>query len=138
VGGLSESLSNSTGRIALQQPDAADPLGDIPHVVVDEIVYDDLAPWPAADGSGQSLERDDLGASGNFASSWISASPTPGAFESPFLLGDASLDGVVDFRDISPFISLLSNGMFLDQADTNRDGEVDFLDIRPFILLLSS
>ena len=57
VGGLSASLSNSTGRIALQQPDAPDVLGTIPNVVVDELVYDDLTPWPDADGSGLTLER---------------------------------------------------------------------------------
>ena len=54
-----------------------------------------------------------------------------------FLLGDANLDGVVDFLDISPFIALLSGNGFLDQADINRDGVVDFLDIGPFIGLLS-
>jgi len=138
VGGLSASLSNSTGRIALQQPDTPDLLGEIPNVVVDEVVYDDLLPWPDADGTGLSLERDNLGANGNLATSWIAATPTPGAFESSFLLGDANLNGVVDFRDISPFISLLSNNTFLDQADINRDGFVDFRDIRPFIQILSS
>jgi len=138
VGGLSGSLSNSSGRIALQQPDAPSLLGEVPNVVVDEIVYDDIAPWPDADGTGQSLERDDLQANGNLATSWIAATPTPGAFEStPFLLGDANLDGSVDFRDIRPFISLISFGTFLDQADTNRDGFVDFRDIRPFISILS-
>ena len=65
-----------------------------------------------------------------------------GAFESnfddAFLVGDANLNGKVDFLDISPFISLLSNGTFLDQADVNRDGVVDFLDISPFISILTS
>ena len=137
VGGLSASLSNSSGRISLQQPDAPDALGEIPNVVVDEVVYDDLLPWPDADGSGQSLERDDLVTSGSFATSWIAAVPTPGAFEAtPFLLGDADLNGVVNFLDISPFISLLGSETFLDQADTNRDGLVTFLDISPFITIL--
>ena len=138
VGGLSASLSNSTGRIALQQPDLPDALGEIPNVVVDELVYDDLLPWPDADGSGLVLERDDLEANGNLATSWVAAVPTPGAFETSFLLGDANLDGVVDFGDISRFISLLQVGTFLDQADTNRDGLVNFLDISPFISILSS
>ena len=138
VGGLSASLSNSTGRIALQQPDAPDNLGVIPNVVVDEVVYSDFAPWPDADGSGQSLERDDLEANGSLVTSWIAAAPTPGAFETSFLLGDANLDGVVNFSDIGSFISLLQVGTFLDQADTNRDGLVNFLDISPFISILSS
>ena len=138
VGGLSASLSNSTGRIALQQPDAPDDSGVIPNIVIDEVVYDDLLPWPDADGTGQSLERDDLEANGSFATSWIAATPTPGAFETIFLLGDANLNGVVNFLDITPFISLLSSGTFLDQADINRDGVVNFLDISPFVSILSS
>ena len=55
------------------------------------------------------------------------------AFESAFLLGDANQDGVVDFLDISPFVSILSTGSYLDEADINRDEVVDFLDISPFI-----
>ena len=53
------------------------------------------------------------------------------------VLGDASLNGVVDFLDIGPFISILSTGGFLDQADINQDGQVNFMDISPFIDLLS-
>ena len=138
VGGLSASLSNSTGRISLQQPDAPDALGVIPRVVVDEVVYDDLAPWADADGSGQSLERDDVDANGNFSTSWIAAAPTPGVFESSFLLGDVNQDGIVNFLDISPFITQLSVGTFLAEADIDGNGVVNFLDISPFIILLSS
>ena len=53
-------------------------------------------------------------------------------------LGDANQSGVVDFLDISPFVSLLTSNTFLDEADVNRDGNVDFLDINPFISLLNS
>lgn len=53
------------------------------------------------------------------------------------LLGDVDLNGVVNFLDISPFIALLSSGMFQAEADTNSSGGVDFLDISPFIAILS-
>ena len=53
------------------------------------------------------------------------------------LLGDANLDGMVNFLDISPFIAILSAGPFLEEADVNEDDIVDFLDISPFIGLLS-
>ena len=53
------------------------------------------------------------------------------------ILGDCNLDGVVDFLDINPFISILSSDSFLDQADCNRDGVVNFLDIAPFIGILA-
>jgi len=56
---------------------------------------------------------------------------------SSVLLGDVNRDGVVDFLDISPFITVLSLGTFQAEADVNGDGTVDFLDISPFILLLT-
>ena len=83
------------------------------------------------------LERVDLSANGNLATNWIAAASTLGDFEQEFLLGDTNADGVVNFFDISPFIAVLSNGEYLDQADINRDGVVDFFDISPFIELLS-
>ena len=54
------------------------------------------------------------------------------------LLGDTNQDGNFNFIDISPFISLLQNGDYLDEADINNDGNVDFLDISPFISLLNT
>jgi hypothetical protein len=53
------------------------------------------------------------------------------------LLGDVNLDGTVNFLDISPFIAVLSSGMFQAEADCNESGGVDFLDISPFIAILS-
>ena len=53
------------------------------------------------------------------------------------LVGDVNRDGVVDFLDISPFISILSTSSHQDEADVNQDGDVSFLDISPFIALLS-
>ena len=135
VGAASASLSNSTGRIALQQPDAPDALGEIPHVVVDEIVYDDLLPWANADGTGQSLERDDLEANGNFSTTWIAAAPTPGEFDAPFELGDVNRDGNINFLDLTPFIELVSVSAYQYEADMNGDGNVNFLDITDFINL---
>ena len=54
------------------------------------------------------------------------------------LLGDVNLDGNVDFLDIAPFILVLSDAGFQDEADIDRNGTVDFLDIAPFIMLLSN
>ena len=52
------------------------------------------------------------------------------------LLGDVNLDGVIDFLDIPPFISLLTNDGFQLEADVNQDGAVNFVDIPPFIAIL--
>ncbi|MDB2686537.1 sulfatase-like hydrolase/transferase [Mariniblastus sp.] len=54
------------------------------------------------------------------------------------VLGDCDLNGIVDFSDIAPFITLLASGDYLAQADVNRDGMVDFSDISPFIIILAS
>ena len=53
------------------------------------------------------------------------------------LYGDVNQDTYVDFRDIAPFIELLSSGGVLVEADTNQDGLVDFRDISSFINLLT-
>ena len=53
------------------------------------------------------------------------------------VLGDVNLDGVVNFLDISPFISVLSGGPFQVEADIDENGVVNFLDISPFIAILS-
>ena len=57
---------------------------------------------------------------------------------SPLLLGDVNGDGTVNFLDISPFIAVLSNSQFQEEADIDGSGVVDFLDIGPFIEILSA
>jgi hypothetical protein len=60
--------------------------------------------------------------------------------------GDVNCDGVVDFRDINPFVLILSNlagwqaaypGCPWQNGDCNQDGTVDFKDINPFVAVLS-
>ena len=55
--------------------------------------------------------------------------------------GDVNLDGIVNFLDISPFITVLAAGgspAQESQADCNGDGTVSFLDISPFIVALTN
>ena len=54
------------------------------------------------------------------------------------LLGDVNLDGLVNFLDISPFISRLADMENQAEADLNEDGVVNFLDISPFIQALTN
>ena len=51
-------------------------------------------------------------------------------------LGDVNLDGVINFSDIPAFISVLSDGTFQAEADTDRNANVNFSDIGPFIDIL--
>ncbi len=81
VGPMLPSLSNNYGVVKLQKPDMA-PVDEptvVPRVLVDEVLYDDLAPWPqAADGSGDSLQRRRPATLGIDAASWRALAPTPG------------------------------------------------------------
>jgi len=45
---------------------------------------------------------------------------------------------LLSFLDISPFISLLTDGEYQLEADVNEDGVVNFLDISAFVSLLTS
>lgn len=81
LGPFSQSLGNSYGRVELEQPDDA-PVDEptvMPSVMLDEVFYDDLLPWPVeADGAGDSLQRVSESSYGNAAESWVAADPTPG------------------------------------------------------------
>ena len=55
----------------------------------------------------------------------------------PTLLGDCNLDGVVNVFDVSTFISFLSTGDYLEEADMNQDDTVNVFDVSLFIAALS-
>ena len=62
VGPFTGNLQDSGERLALQQPGV--PLTNgVPYIVIDEVRYNDKAPWPvAADGGGPALQRLNLAA----------------------------------------------------------------------------
>jgi hypothetical protein len=66
--------------------------------------------------------------------------------ECGFLVGDLNCDGVVNLRDVNPFVLALSKPHVYAQTyphcpfgnrDINGDGSCDFNDINPFVLLLA-
>lgn len=80
LGPYSGRLANDGERLALDAPDGLTD-GVVPYVTVEEVRYNDDAPWPpAADGSGPSLQRVSALAFGNDPINWLAATPTPGHF----------------------------------------------------------
>ena len=78
LGPFAGNLQDSGERLELQRPDAPGTNG-VPYITVDEVRYNDRAPWPpAADGSGASLQRVSLLGYGNDPANWEAAVPTPG------------------------------------------------------------
>lgn len=72
-------LQDSGERLELQRPDVPDTNG-FAYITVDEVRYNDKAPWPpAADGNGPSLQRKSNPAYGNDPANWEAAVATPGA-----------------------------------------------------------
>ncbi|MEE8451151.1 MAG: lamin tail domain-containing protein, partial [Thermoguttaceae bacterium] len=84
VGGYGYNLDNGGGRIQLQRPDEspADEPNYIPHLIEDEVIYDDADPWPTSpDGWGDSLHRLGIHLWGNDPESWTAGVPTPGSVD---------------------------------------------------------
>ncbi len=78
LGPLTGELQNSGERLELQRPDAPGTNGQ-PYITVDEVRYNDKAPWPtAADGSGPSLQKRIATSYGNDPANWEAAVLTPG------------------------------------------------------------
>jgi hypothetical protein len=76
-------LANHGEHLALEKPYTRGQQGDpIAWVVVDEVVYGAVPPWPQGpDGQGEAIQRigDGPSYSGNDPTNWRGASPTPSA-----------------------------------------------------------
>ena len=54
------------------------------------------------------------------------------------LRGDINLDGLINALDISPFVTVLTSGLYQAEADINQDDLVNALDISGFVSCLVS
>ncbi|MBN1517285.1 lamin tail domain-containing protein [Candidatus Sumerlaeota bacterium] len=78
-GPWSGSLSNKTGRVSLERPEAPDLPGDpIGWVIQDEVIYVDTHPFPRnADGTGNSIHRISMNEHGSNPANWTGRAPSP-------------------------------------------------------------
>ncbi|MCL5096963.1 MAG: lamin tail domain-containing protein [Candidatus Omnitrophica bacterium] len=81
LGPYSKNLGNTGDKVELQKPDPVQGQGHInqgfvPYIEVDKIEYSNTAPWPNADGTGQSLQRKDAFAYGDDPANWFAGSPS--------------------------------------------------------------
>jgi hypothetical protein len=124
-------------------PNAADYRLTIESPCVDAGANEDLdTDWADLDGDGNQQEPIPFDLAGNPRVCRFAVDM--GAYEVPF--GDLNGDQRIDFRDINPFVLLLSDqaayqlqypGCDLRYADLNTDGRVDFRDINPFVAALT-
>jgi hypothetical protein len=137
LGGYAGRLDNGGELVQLRRADSPpqDQPTTIPRVIEDEVIYDDVPPWPsAADGRGASLVRTAADAWGSAASSWTSDRPSPGRTSlRASLPGDANQDGLFNQLDID---LVLQSGKYLTgqpatfaEGDWNGDGVFNPLDI---------
>jgi hypothetical protein len=86
-------LSNAGERLRLRKPLTFDGTNQ-PYAVMEEIEYNDKAPWPVLPGAGESLERVRLAAFGNDPANWR-AGPVHGT-PGPRPMEDSDGDGMPD------------------------------------------
>ena len=117
LGPYAGALQDSGERLTLERPAPPDPSSRA-FIVVDEVRYNDRAPWPsAADGSGSSLQRMDAAAFGDDPINWLAATPTPSRDTTPL---DTDGDGMPDAWEIA-------NGTNPNVNDANADPDQDGL-----------
>jgi hypothetical protein len=103
LGPFAGGLQDSGERLELQRPEVPDTNG-LAYITVDEVRYNDKAPWPAAaDGSGPSLQRRSPSAYGNDPINWEAALPTPGANfvagQLPVITSQPQSQSILSFQD---------------------------------------
>ncbi|MHB9009789.1 MAG: hypothetical protein ACYDC1_22975, partial [Limisphaerales bacterium] len=120
-------LNNAGERVSLLRPDAPQTapgpeFGRVPYILVDQVRYSNLAPWPTgASGTGFSIQRSPVGAYGDDPAFWQAAAPTAGRT----LTGaaDSDGDGMPDDWEVANGLSPTDGtGVNGPDGDLDQDG----------------
>ncbi|MCP5525416.1 MAG: lamin tail domain-containing protein [Verrucomicrobiales bacterium] len=121
-------LANEGDTVRLLRPDPPQTLpgpdfGAVPYVLVDEVDYRPVAPWPAAaNGTGHSIQRSPETAYGNEPWFWHAAAPTPGEVNAPND-ADADEDGLSDpWERAFGLDPTIADGEDGPEGDVDHDG----------------
>jgi hypothetical protein len=133
VGPFTDALSNFGSRVELEFPDEP-PVEDptlVPKVLGDEVLYDNLSPWPEnAGGTGNSIHRVTGSAFGNDGTNWRAATPSPGTVNfSNIATGDFNNDGKLTTADLDLLVDAVSSGSTDPSYDLDMNGSVNTADI---------
>ena len=119
-------LANTGESFGLYKPDppqlAPHPdAGFVPYVLVEQISYSSLAPWPTnASGTGASLQRQVASSYGNDPANWFAAAPTAAGPNTTNAF-DADGDGLPDAWEIQYF-GAINDPRATPNADPDNDG----------------
>ena len=128
VGADSEPLNDADDIVVLLRPDVTRDMQNPPHVIEDEVVYDNLAPWPEATEKGFSIQRRNPTTTGNDSASWFAAGVgSPGRFLSS-VPGDFNSDAVLNAADIDLLFAQMRSPTPDLAFDFNGDHRVDAID----------
>lgn len=139
VGPYAGSLSNRSGRVAIEKPEQADLVGESNlWVVIDEVIYSDQSPWSLhADGVGESLWRSGLTLPGCDPDAWSSSAPSPGTIACDF-----NADGEVNLSDweiLSQGWMMIPDGLgHILKGDLQKTDDEILIDINDVKILLEN
>ncbi|MFC1757700.1 hypothetical protein ACFL2H_02900, partial [Planctomycetota bacterium] len=127
VGPYTGTLGERIGTVRITQLVGAD--GNT-QVLVDEVRYDSTNGW-ANDtiDSDRTIHRTSESAFGSFAASWNSDRADPGTVTFDELLGDLTLDGIVDIEDVDAVCFAIRASELTTVTDVNGDGAIDTDDL---------